>query len=91
MATLVLVRAELVAVALPSTVADPRLSLPVLMQGHCLKVLKVSEQSTSVEKSVEALDNGAALVLPAGAKAASNPKAERSSVAGNIRIGGFGR
>ncbi len=30
-----------------------------LMQGQCAKVLKVSEQSTSVKKFVEALDNGA--------------------------------
>ena len=39
--------------------------MPNLMQGHCRKVLKVSEQSTSVEKFVEALDNGAPPVLPA--------------------------
>ncbi len=37
--------------------------MPNQMQGHCRRVLKVSEQSTSVEKFVEALDNGAA-VLP---------------------------
>jgi hypothetical protein len=29
-----------------------------LMQGHCAKVLKVSEQSTSVNRSVGTLDNG---------------------------------
>jgi len=35
------------------------LRTPNQMQGHCRKVLKVSERSTSVEKFVEALDNGA--------------------------------
>ncbi len=31
--------------------------MPNLMQGRCSKVRKVSEQSTSVEKFVEVLDN----------------------------------
>jgi len=39
--------------------------MPNLMQGHCRRVLKVSEQSTSVEKFAEALDNDTPPLLPA--------------------------
>jgi len=60
---LVLARTEFFAVAPPATVPDPNsttdLIMPNLMHGHWAKVLKVSEQSTSVEKFLESLDNGA--------------------------------
>ncbi len=52
--------------------------MPNLMQGHCRKVLKVSEQSTSVEKFVEALDNCATLVLPATVKTTSYQQLTRT-------------
>jgi hypothetical protein len=48
------------------------------MQGHCRKVLKVSGQSTSVEKFFEALGKGASPVVPAVVKAASYQQLTRS-------------
>ena len=52
--------------------------MPNQMQGHCRKVLKVSKQSTSVEKFFEALDNGTPPVLPGVIKATSYQQLTRS-------------
>jgi hypothetical protein len=53
MASLVLVRAELFAVALPFTVPDPGLSMPNLMQGAAQRFRKSCTNTLRMAKTMD--------------------------------------
>jgi hypothetical protein len=71
MASLVLSPCELFAVALPSSGPGTRADYAQSDAGTLIKGSESVGASTSVERIVEALDNGAALALPAGTKVVS--------------------